>query len=236
MAYAAAARADRANDQYLQHYALLRQIVRARELLESEDDLRQWGYLARAVHTFYVNEGLHSQALQLGRQIHSRLNDRSSAILLAETALAMNKNAEAAETLGHLDAEQDTASTQALRGVALARMGNVDEARHVADALSLADKAGPRTLYSAARLYALTGNSPKALKALVRCLESAPPSLIVGYRTHARRCPDFASIASTAEFAAALATLSKVPESGCSGGSKCAGCPMRGKCAHGKSQ
>lgn len=85
-------------------------------------------------------------------------------------------------------------------------------------------------MYTVARLSAMTGNSAEAVQLLVRCFESVPPSILTAYKTHAQRCPDFAALASTDALAQALEAESKIPESKCSGGSGCAGCPMRGKC------
>ncbi len=229
-AYASAARADRDNQEYLLHYALVRRVVQLRQQLEKEEDPAQWGYIGRALHSFYVSQGMYGEALALGRRMHARLNNASSAILLAETALAMNENAEAARTLRALDAAETTPAVQALLGVALARLGKLAEARQIAARAVLPDGAGPGTVYATARLHAVAGNSAESLRLLVRCFESAPPSLSEGYKAHAQRTPEFAGLASTAEFAEVLETVSKVPESKCSGGSKCAGCPMRGKC------
>jgi len=97
-------------------------------------------------------------------------------------------------------------------------------------------KAGPRELYCAARLQAAVGNAPEAVDLLKACMENVRPSLQDGYRSHAKQCDDFALLSSTDEFAKALATESKVDESGCSGGSKCAGCPSRGKCGQAAKQ
>jgi len=234
--FAAAARADRNNRQYLREYALLRRVVELRRQLEAENDPQRWAYIARSLHAYYVGEGLYDEALALNRRMHARLKDASSAILLAETALAVNDPAEAADVLGGLAPDQSTPTVQALLGVALARMGLGDEARQLAAELSLPDNPGPRTLYTAARLRAMTSDPEAAVGLLIRCFESTPPSILAGYKTHAQRCPDFASLASTGALAEALATASRVPESECSGGTSCAGCPMRAKCASGPRQ
>jgi len=112
----------------------------------------------------------------------------------------------------------------------LVRDGNVDRAKVIARRVSLHENACPGMAYSAARLYAATGDADKAMRALSQCFESIPPSRLDGFKAHAKVCPDFARLASTGEFAKVLQTKSKVAESKCSGGSKCAGCPMRGKC------
>lgn len=231
-AYATAARADQDNRTYVQQYAVVRRVIQIRKQLEAEQDTERWQYLARALHAFYISQGIYSEALALDEKIHARLGTASSAAALAETQLAMDLDAEAAKTLSALEPERATPTTQALLGIALAREGKMDEARRVAAGVKLPEKAGPRMVYTAARLQGATGNTREALKLLARCFESTAPSLLDGYKAHARKCPEFTALASTAPFAEVLKTKSAVPESKCSGGSGCAGCPMRGKCAH----
>jgi len=229
-AYAAAARADSENQDYTRQYALVRQVMALRDRLATEQDPRRWEYFARALHRFYVASGLLDEALALDKQIHARLNNASSAVLLAQTQLSMNRNAEAAEVLGSLGAQKATVSTQALQGVALGRLGKTDEARQIADAMAVPSDAGPGELYTVARLHAVTGNADGALRFLGQCFEAVPPSQLPAFKRHAEASPDFVTLASSPGFAEVLKTESKVSESKCSGGSKCAGCPSRGKC------
>jgi len=235
-AYATAARADRANRDYLQQYTLVRRIVMLRDRLGTEKGPKRWEYVARALHSFYVSQDLYSEALAIDKKIHARLNNASSARMLAETQLAMRLNEEAAKMLAALDPNKATPATQALLGVALARQNKLDQARQIATRLELPENVGPRMTYCAARLHAIAGNPEQAIRLLARVFEGVPPSQIDGFKEHARLCPDFARLASTADFAKALTTKSKVPESACSGGRGCANCPKRGNCPHSRGQ
>lgn len=230
-AYAAAARADRANSDYVQRYALVRRVVDLRAQLAAEKDPERWQNLARSLHAFYVGERVYSEALALDRQIFARIQDAPSAAMLAETQLAMGLSGEAVETLRSLEPGKATPATQALLGIALARDGRPEEARRIAAELSLPQDAGPGVVYAAARLHAAVGQQDKAIASLRTCFESVLPSRLDVFKAHARQCPEFAALAATAGFAEVLLTKSKLAESGCSGGSSCAGCPMRGKCA-----
>jgi hypothetical protein len=165
--------------------------------------------------------------------MHAKLHTASSALLVAETQLAMNKPAEAAAVLGGLAADKHDSTTRSIHGLALARQGQVDEAKQVAQSVQLAGDAGPGAIYAAARCQAAIGNADRASQLLVRCFESSPPSRLEGFKQHAKTSPEFAALASNAGFVAALQTQSKVSESQCSGGSSCASCPMRGKCSSG---
>jgi tetratricopeptide (TPR) repeat protein len=235
-AYAAAVRGDRANQEYVQHYALLRRVIQLRNSLDKEKDAARWENLARPLHSFYTSQKVYSEALALGKQIHTKLNSPWSAVTLAETQLALSQNDEAVKTLDGLAAGKRTATTQALLGIALVRAGQSDRGKEVGKEIALSENADAQTTYAAARLYAALGESQKAIETLAGCLASVPPGLQEGYREHARTSPEFAKLASTLAFVKALKTESKVPESKCSGGSSCAGCPMRGKCPSSQGQ
>jgi tetratricopeptide (TPR) repeat protein len=229
--YAAAAKADRDNQEYMQHYAMLRRIVDMRSRLETEQNAERWDYLAKALRAFYLSERIYPELLKLDREVHARLGSADSATLLAETQLAVGQNAEAAKLLAALEPGKATPMTQTLRGVALARTGKTDEAKQIAKDVEVPADAGPRMAYAAARFYAAVGDSAKALQWLQTCFEVTLPSMADSYKSHAKGCADFAALAASPEFARVLETKSKIPESKCSGGSSCANCPMSGKCS-----
>jgi len=235
-AFGRAARADRGNREYLQHYAVVRRVVMLRRQLDAEEDDARWEYIARGLHAFYVSQRLHGEALALDRKMHAKLDNASSAVMLAETHLALNQDAEAAETLASLPPAEQTPSTRSLRGLALARQGKLDEARRIAAGVGPSGDAGPGAIYRVARLNAAVGNDEQALGLLTRCFETVAPSRLDAFKDHARQSPEFTRLASTSAFAQVMKTESKVAESKCSGGSRCAGCPMRGKCGHGRGQ
>ncbi len=232
--FARAARADRNNREYLDHFAMVRRVVALRQNLDTERDPGRWEYIARGLHAFYVGQKLHGEALSLDREIHARLGTAASAKMLAETQLSLDLNTAAAATLVALGEAKHTPATRALYGLALVRLGRMDEAREIAAKIDLGDDAGPGTIYSVARLHAALGDADKALALLASCFESVAPSRLDGFKTHARLAPEFAALAATPRFAEVMAVESKVAESKCSGGSRCAGCPMRGKCSGGK--
>lgn len=235
-AFSTAARADRSNTEYMQNFALVRQVIMIQNALAKEKDLARWEYYARALHTYYISENLYDLALELDKQIHDRANSPASAALLAETQLAMNKNAEAVELLANLPSDKTSVVTESLEGIALARLGKKDAALKHASLARPADDDGPGVVYCVARLQAATGNAGEASSLLTRCFEQVPPSQLDAFKTHAQATPEFVSLAGTPEFQQALKTESKVQESSCSGGSNCAGCPMRGNCSKGEAK
>ncbi len=231
-AFAVAAKTDPGNTAYRENYAVLRRIIRMRERLDKEANPQKWETSALAIRAYYYEHAIYKEALPLDRQIHEKLNNATSAEMLAETQLNLGLNAEAAETLQQMDAKEATPRSQMLLGIALARSQKVDEARAATSELTIADKAGPHVLFDAARLKALLGDNPAAITLLVKCFESTPPSRLDAMKTLAKESPDLKGISAGPEFATALATASKVKESECSGGSSCGSCPSRASCGH----
>jgi len=229
-AFETAARSDRSNAEYVRHYAMVRRIMDLRQRLDAEQDPARWEYLARGLHAFYVSERIYPEALALDERIHARLQNAWSAALLAETQLAMSRNAEAAQMLAGLGPDKATPVTQSLLGIALVRQGKKAEAHQIAQAVSLPSDAGAGERYVVARLQAAAGDPGKAVQLLQSCFESVAPSRLDGFKAHAKVCPEFAGVAAD-DMARVMQTQSKIAESACSGGSSCAGCPMRGKCA-----
>lgn len=229
-AFGTAAKADASNQEYRQAYALLRQVIRMREEIGKTQDPGQWMSMARALRAFYHDHRIYSESLPLDRRIHEEHLAPDSAAMLAETLLALGKNAEAAEMLGNVDKKETTLRTNVLLGLSLARQGRIDEAKAVARKANVKDDAGPRVFYELACLRALTGDPKASLEALTRSLELTPTGRLDALKVEAKECKDFSAFASTADFTDVLKTQSKVKESKCSKGPGCGKCPKRAKC------
>jgi tetratricopeptide (TPR) repeat protein len=235
-AYADAIRSDRSNQQYVQQFMLVRQAYTLQDALEKETDSPRWLQYAQALRSFYVEQGVYPQALIWDKEIHQREGSAGSAVQLAEMQLALDKNSDAAQTLTAMESGKATTATRALLSVALARQGEMDRAREIAESIKVPEDSGPGTLYCVARANVAVGNKDQALVLLTRCFEATPPSRLDVLKSHAKKTPEFVPLASSARFSEVLATESKIAESKCSGGSSCAGCPMRGQCASSQGQ
>lgn len=230
-AFKTAAKADSENLEYAQQYAMLRQVIRMRSDLATERDAKRWLKMVGALRTFYYDNSLYSEALPLDRECHRRHHSTESAVLLAETQLALGMHSQAVEMLRAVPKKQASPRTRVLHGLALAHMEDTKQAKKIAKVpWLLKDDLGPRYFYDLARLRALTGNAKKAFKALTRSFELTPPSQLEGFKTQVRQCEVFSSLQSSAGFAKALTTNSKVKESDCSKGAGCGKCPKRAKC------
>jgi len=228
-AFRSAARADDGNQTYAQEYAMLRQVMRMRSDCAAEKDAERWLNLAAPLRTFYYDHSLYSEALALDQQRQRRAPCSESAVQLAETQLALHMDSDAAETLGALPENQVTPRARVLSGLALARLGRLDEAGPLADAPPPPD-AGPRFFYDLARLEALAGDPKGAIEALTRSFELTPPSRLEALKAEVAKSAEFSTLAGGPAFAGALKTKSKIAESGCSKGAGCGKCPKRGGC------
>lgn len=232
-AFRTAAKADASNQEYQQTFGMLRQVIRMREGIEKEQDLDQWMSMSRALRTFYHDHRVYSESLPLDRKIHEQHLAPDSAVMLAETLLALGKNAEAIEVLGGLSKEEATPRTSVLLGLALAHQGRIDEARALAGKANVENDADPRVFYELACLRALTGDLQGSLEALTRSFELTPPGRLDVLKAEAKDCTDFSALASSADFTIILKTQSSIEESGCSKGSACGNCPKRATCGCG---
>jgi tetratricopeptide (TPR) repeat protein len=230
-AYADAAKADPKNEEYRQQHALLRRVIKMRQEVQDEKDAAKLESTAMALRAFYYESNLYRQALDLDKLVHSKRSTPDSLARLAETQLQLDMNADAAALLGTVDDPKATPQTRLLLGIALARLGKLDDAKTLARKCPKPDELGPGLLFDLARLQALIGDRNKATALLIRCFESTPPSRLEAFKASAKECKDLgALVASAAEFDQIMRTQSKVKESACSTGADCSKCPSKASC------
>ncbi len=234
--YANAVKADPDSDSYRQEFMLVRNAVLLKQNLTRSANEKQWLQTAQALRSFYVTNGLLELALELDNQIHEKKDTAYSAMQVAETQLVLNRNADAEHVLSELGPDRSTPASQALLAIAQARQGKADEARGIVKTIASFDVKGPGTLYNLARMYAAVGNTDESLVLLTSSFEATPPSTLDLFKRHAKKCPEFASMAGSAVFVKAMKTESKIHESECSSGSSCGSCPMRGQCSSSENQ
>ncbi len=224
-----AAEADAENAEYRQRFAVVRQVVMIRARLAEETDNEKWLSMARGLRNFYHSNDLYSQALELDKAAHAKMNNEQSTMMLAQTHLAMGHSVEAVALIEGLG-EKATLESTIILGIALARQGEVDKAKSVAAKCKLDEKSSASAAYDLACLYSLVGDKAEALAKLTKSFEMTLPSRLASFKDYAKTDKDLAGIASSPEFAEALKTKSKMKESSCSGGTSCGKCPNRTKC------
>lgn len=222
-AYKAAAKADPQNDLYFQECALLKRVMNLRKAFGEEEDTELWQKIGNALYSYYQENGVRKEALLVAGTLHEKLASGASAARLAQAQLAVDANEKALSTLSTLAPEAATPRTQALHGIALARVGKADDAKEVAAKLDIPKEHDPDVCFDAARLYALVGDDARALKMLKYCFEGTPAPWLDTTKANAKSCPDLNALAKTDGFVKVCATQSKV-KMGCGGCSTKAGC------------
>lgn len=232
-AYAKAAKADFENQEYRTQYMVLKRVIQMRDGLAKEKNPEKWEMSAKGLRNFYHMNKLYGEALPLDREMHARTNTSDSAISLAETLLAMDKNADAEKLLGGLEEKKATTHTRILHGVAQARQNKTEQARETLKGLKLTkdEEADPNILFDLATLKSLTGDTTGGLATLTACFENVPPSQLDAVKKYAKDCKDLGAVTGSSDFASALKVESKVKESKCSGGASCGSCKNAGSCS-----
>jgi thioredoxin-like negative regulator of GroEL len=228
--YKAAAKADPDNKLYADEFALLRRVINVREQLKTETDAEAWQQMARALHGYYTQYKLTGEALVIAQALHAKAPTPQSMLCLAAAEIAAGKDTDAITLLAALPSDQQSPESQVLHGLALAHTGKLTEAKALATSLELPKDCGGQLCYDAARLYALTGDSSRALATLKCAFECTPAPMLDGLKADAKASPDLANVATAPEFAQVLETKSKMP-AGCGSAAGCGGCSKSKTCA-----
>ena len=232
-AYVSAARANPENAAYAEKAKLVRRVQLLRKYVEENEVSPKWEKMVLSLHAFFLQNGVHGEALAVDRMAHGKMNSALSASLLAETLLEMDRNAEALEVLKSLEPGKLDLQNHLYLGISLARLGKADEARDVAAHIALPETANLGQYYDLARLNTLLGDHAEACVLLTRCFEMTPPSQLDTVKGFAKQCADFKPLLALADFQTAMKTASKIEESSCSSGASCATCPNRSGCSTG---
>jgi len=207
---AAAVAADPINEEYTARFERLRKAVALRKQLDTEEDAAQWTQIARALHLFYHREKLYEAALEIDRQLHKRLQAAVSATLLAQTLMAMDRNAEAAETLQEIPEDQRELGSQSSLVIALARAGKMKKAAKLAKEIPVPEHLCPGKAYMLARMNAAIGDEPAAASLLKQAFSVAPAPKLPAFKAAALRCPELAALLEKDEYKELLDTQSLV--------------------------
>jgi tetratricopeptide (TPR) repeat protein len=232
-AYDTASKADGANDVYRQATAVLQRVIKMRKGLDKLSG-PEWVLSADALLAYYMENRVFSEALPLARGLHSKLDTPESAARLARTELALDLNADAAKHLEAIESGERTPEVRVLLGLALARQGEMQDAKAAVADLMPPEDASAMLLFDLACVQARVGQTAPALTTLAGSFEKTPPSQLEAAKGRAKACPDLGALKTEAEFVKVLATASKVAESKCSSGADCGKCPSHSKCAAGQ--
>ncbi len=229
-AFKIAVTAQPENSEYFQEYTLLRRVINLRAQLKDEQDPETWQKMSQALYNYYHSRKINGEALATAGALYEKVKTGETAALLAEAQLTAGDSKAAAELLAGLDQEQRTPRTDILQGIALAYQSDAAGAKTIATRLELPKDCEGPVCYDAARLYALIGDTEKALGTLKCAFECTPPNQLDVVKADAKECKDFAALVSNPAFAQALEAKSKVA-AGCGSQAGCGKCPSKAGCA-----
>lgn len=232
--YEQAAAADPEDLNYQVSAAVLKRVIKLREMLPRLADTPKWSPAVKAVYSYCLENHAYAEALSQASALHAKQADGESAALVARVHLEQGDNEKAAGVLNALSAEQRTDESRTLLGIALARGGDAQAARAAAQDVQETDPPDPSLLYDRACFHGLLGDLDAAADCLTRAFENTPPSRLEVVKAKAQASGDLAKLREQPSFAKALNTESKVVESKCSSGASCAQCPSRTTCESGK--
>lgn len=224
-AFAALSKADPENEELKSHVERAEQILELQSFLDTEDVSPGWERGVVILHAFFHRQEMPEIALAHDRKMHVKADSATTASLVAETLLVLDRNQEAASFVAGLREGQKNDQNRIYGGIALARLGKQDEVRKDIELYGMPKTKDPGVLYDLARLRTLLGDREDALTTLTAAFESCPARALDGLKGLAKSNADFATLRErhAEAFGKVLETASKA--SGCGGG--CGGCDQQ---------
>jgi len=236
-AYAQAARTHPTDAYYRDQFALMRSVAKLQAALAGEPVAEKWRVSAEAVRAYLYSRGFYQAALAVDQAAYERFKDLPSAARKLESLLLAGQDSQAqsfVQSLGQIAADAAPARWPTLCAVALARSGKTAEALAAVADVKVNPQENLTSLFDLARVFKAAGKTDDAMYALRLFLEHTVPTEMATSQSMITLCADFKDLQGQEQFKTVLATQSKVAQSGCTGGSNCSTCALKGKCATSK--
>jgi hypothetical protein len=231
--YATAAKANPQVPYYRDQYAILRRVIKLKQLLAEETNAEKWKSYSVAVRAYYYSKGYYSESQELDLATAKKFETAEFAVNVLETLLMTDQNEEAVKFLETQKFTEKPVRYQTLEAVLLARTEKTEEALNAVKTIQLVPKTNAMSYFDLARVYWAAGDKEKAFSSLTVLMEHTAPSEQPVVQILIQRSREFAPLQGTEEMKTILATKSKVSQSGCTGGSSCGSCSLKDKCASG---
>ncbi|NUM36801.1 MAG: hypothetical protein HUU50_19840 [Candidatus Brocadiae bacterium] len=219
---------DRSNQEYKREYMLLRQVIKVRKYLPKEPDQERWSSMAFSLYTYYMQNKAYIEMIEIAKEIHGRVSNSDSFLLVAESFLIAQQNKEVVAWISQVTPPGPF--LQVLYAIAVARMGEIEEGKKIYWELAKKEQKNSFYFFYKASLEALIGYKETSLKTLLVCFQNTAPKQLTMIKARVQESKDFAELAPEKSFQEVMQTKSLIPESSCSEGKDCSSCPQRGKC------
>lgn len=249
-AFEALSKADPENAELAARVAVLEQVLELQNLVANEEISPMWERAACVLHAYFHQRGVPEVALAQDRAAHAKADSATTACLVAESLLTLDRDTETVQFVEGLREAQRDDQVRTYWGIAKARLGDKEAVLEDMDLFGWPETEDPGVLYDVARLHAVLGRHEEALSTLTASFEKCPPRALEGLKALAAASSDFAPLRETEGYAKVMATTSKVKAGGCHGDcgscaeksdcgsagscgekSDCASCPDKGDCA-----
>ncbi len=227
--YAEAARRNRSEPYYRQQYSILRRVIRMKNAMDSESDNKKWQDYYSAVHGYYMMQGYFTKALELAQQASEKLDTDVVKLDLMKLLIISGNDIQAEQIAGsNAGSLSNDIRFQSLQSLLLARSGQSAQAIEAAE--NLTSSTEPSVMVNIACIYMAVGQKDMALNGIAAAIENTAPTQVPQIRLLIKNMPEFKDMLEDEAFIKAVATESKVFQSGCTGGSSCGSCSLREKC------
>lgn len=219
---------DKSKESYKREYMLLRQVIKVRQYLPKESNQEKWASMAYSLYTYYTQCKAYDEMIAIAKEIHEKVSNDDSFLLVAETYILTQKNKEAIQWIS--PAKPLSPFLNILYAIALARTGEIEESKKIYGELAKKDQKNVFYIFYKASLESLIGYKETALKTLAVCFKYTPSAQLGLLQERAMEFPDFKALHQDQAFKEVMKIRSMVPESSCSEGKDCSTCPSRSKC------
>ncbi len=240
--FAGYARSNTENSYYKDQYSILRRVIKMKKLIDSalaaadhngqtQEKLKEY---AQAIRAYYYEKGYYTQAVKLDNQILELNYSAQSVANYLESLVIINDNVLADQlSAANIGSEETGVDFKIMQALLDARNGYSDKAVATIDSMKFSAELYPRCLVYCAAIYKIAGQDNNACSSIVKALENTAPTQMSTTRILIEKLSDLDSIRTTEQYVSALQTESKVYQSGCTGGSSCNSCSLKGSCPSG---
>ena len=238
--YAGAARQNSDNPYFKDQYSILRRVIKMKSALDKAADkndkpnekvLERLSSYYQAVRAYYYSKGFYSESMKLDEMAMKLVPGQQQTLNYLESVVVVNPD-DASDTVSSICADSaDEASEYELFNLLMkSRNAGSSDLTSEIDKITVDPEANPAGFVYLACIYKNAGDETKAYEMVQKALEHTVPSEINGTRILASSMKEFKDDVNSDKFAAVLKTESKVAQSGCTGGSSCGSCSLKGKC------
>lgn len=230
-AFAAAAKANPDDAELARRAKLLGRVLELEGMVASEDAGPDWERMVCSLHAFYHRSELPANALKVDELAHKKADSTTTAGLVLESMLELNKNAEALKFAEKLREGQFNDGNRIYRGIAQARLGKMEDVKTDLELEGMPKAKDAGVAYDLARLQALMGEKEMALATLKSSFETCPPRALAVLKGMAKDSKDLRALHGSEAFKKVMDTTSKV-SADCG---SCGGCDEKkeGACSGG---